>query len=558
MFEFTENITLRLPDVSEQVKTLSEADQGKRNKILTEIAAIHVGLTGNFNMYTEEALAASITSWVDPYPKPILTNHDELAEPMGRVMAAKMAKEADGTPYIALQAAIIDPNAVEKVLDERYITGSVGGRSASAKCSICGTDWAQAEGNVAPCRHKRGKVYEGKLAYFELGGISWKEYSFVNIPGDKKSQLKNVVTSGVSEANDGWVRAVKLYSMDMNQESIMSLEENEKSHNVLDEMKKIEAAFTYRNIKGTFLTTTAFDLGGLLEKENHEKITFIQNDTTIESETVENDHIVASEEKKNMPKNDEAEVQEEDILAIADNLRADRNSEDSEVSANEEDSNEEVTDESPDGSEQTDSVDDSEEVDVPVKDKPVDEPTGEAVDTETETVEEETAETQDDQSLVGSEDAVSDAAEVQDSNETSEEADSQEDAASAELQARVDSLLEENARLKKHLHYMLAERVVDAKIAVGVVEYEDRSVALTEHEARTASSLADALKDIEKLAAAMPERVKHTPLMEMRAKAVEGEDAAVFEDVKETAPQMSDEDRAIAMFSEALMGRKSL
>lgn len=563
-FEFTENMTLALPDVSSQVKHLSEADDGKRNKILTEIAAIHVGLTGNFNMYTEEALTASINSWVDPYPKPILINHDELSEPMGRVMAAKMAREADGTPYVAIQAAIISPDAVEKVLDERYITGSVGGRSESAKCSICGTDWAQAEGMTAPCRHKRGKVYEGKLAYFELAGISWREYSFVNIPGDKKSQLKSVVGGGTGneESNDGWVRAVRVFSMDMNKESILDLQADEDNpHNILEDMKKIEAAFTYQNIKGTFLTTTAFDLSNLLEKENNEKITFIQDEHTITGETVVIDHIVATEEKENMPTNDEAEVQDDDILAVAEGLRADRDSEDSEVSAQEQDSKEETTEELAEGSDQeTDSVENSEEASVEEDETKVETEDSETEDEEAKPEEEEASETnsteEEDQALVGSEDSdvVSDSPQ-----ENASEKSDEEDPRLEELQNRVDALVAENAKLKKHLHYMLAERVVDAKISVGLIETSDRSVALTEHEGRTPSSLADALKDIEKLAIAKPEIVKSNKLMDVKAYAVEGEVAALSVEIEEEkVPQISDTDKFAFVMSEALLGRKSL
>lgn len=563
-FEIQENVTLTMPNVSDKVKKLAEADSGKRNKILTEIAAIHVGLTGNFNMYTEEALQQSVKSWIDPYAKPILLNHDDLSDPMGRVMAARMQKETDGTPYIQLQTAITSPAAIERVLDERYITGSVGGKSEIAMCSICGTDWAQAEGMSAPCRHKRGKVYEGKLAYFELGGISWREYSFVNIPGDKKSQLQKVSDNGSTgeESDDGWIRAVRVFSMDMNKESILDLEEDvDEPQNILESMKRIEAAFTYQNIKGTFLTTTALDLGNLLEKENSEKITFIPNDTTIESETVENDHVVASEENKTMPKNDEAEVQEDDILAVAESLRADRDSEDSEVSAQEEQNSEdEVVDESAESSDQeTETAEESQE--APAEEEATEEvATEDAVAAPEDEEASKTDEVETEQALVGSDDsdAVSDSPQESVSEKSEDEA-SQDASILEELQNRVDALVAENAKLKQHLHYMLAERVVDAKISVGLVDFDNRSVALTEHESRTASSLRDALKDIEVLAVSQPDRVKPGNLMNVKAQAVEGENAAKFEEnTEDQTPVMTENERFAFVMSEALMGRKSL
>ena len=84
------------------------------------------GLTANYNNYSAAELEKALQSWVEPYPKPIILNHDLNSEPIGRVMAAKMDKEQDGSPYVRLQVAITDPVAIQKVLDKRYLTGSVG------------------------------------------------------------------------------------------------------------------------------------------------------------------------------------------------------------------------------------------------------------------------------------------------------------------------------------------------------------------------------------------------------------------------------------------------
>ena len=58
-------------------------------------------------------------------------------------MAAKMDKEQDGSAYVRLQVAITDPIAIQKVMDKRYLTGSVGGRAGKAVCSISGDDLAR-------------------------------------------------------------------------------------------------------------------------------------------------------------------------------------------------------------------------------------------------------------------------------------------------------------------------------------------------------------------------------------------------------------------------------
>ena len=140
-FDFVENFTLELPDPSKSDLDFSESFNS-RHGLIIEVAAIHEGLTANYNNYSAEALEQALQSWVDPYPKPIILNHDLNTEPIGRVMAAKMDKEADGSSFVRLQIAITDPVAAQKVLDKRYLTGSVGGRAGKAICSITGDDLA--------------------------------------------------------------------------------------------------------------------------------------------------------------------------------------------------------------------------------------------------------------------------------------------------------------------------------------------------------------------------------------------------------------------------------
>ena len=135
------------------------------------------GLTANYNNYSSTELEKALQSWVEPYPKPIILNHDLNTEPIGRVMAAKMDKEVDGSPFVRLQIAITDPVAAQKVLDKRYLTGSVGGRAGKAVCSISGEDLAtESEGGRPKLpKYKRGQVYKGKLAFIDMQDISFKE-----------------------------------------------------------------------------------------------------------------------------------------------------------------------------------------------------------------------------------------------------------------------------------------------------------------------------------------------------------------------------------------------
>jgi hypothetical protein len=86
-------------------------------------------MTANYNNYSAIELEKALQSWVEPYPKPIILNHDLNTEPIGRVMAAKMDQEQDGNKFVRLQIAITDPVAAQKIMDKRYLTGSVGRKS---------------------------------------------------------------------------------------------------------------------------------------------------------------------------------------------------------------------------------------------------------------------------------------------------------------------------------------------------------------------------------------------------------------------------------------------
>lgn len=129
----------------------------------------------------------------------------------------------------------------------------------------------------------------------------------------------------------------------------------------------------------------------------------------------------------------------------------------------------------------------------------------------------------------------------------------------AELTAKFALLEEENARLKSALHLTLVERVVDTKISLGYESVESRENLITEHVTRTASSLADSLRDLAKLPAkknvALP-----TGMPEVTSEAVadlEDSEVVVGEEV---APKVVANPAKLAeeLFVDALMGRRKL
>jgi hypothetical protein len=505
-FEFTESVGVYLPKFNENQSGFFA--ESENNQLIVEIAAIHAGLTANYNNYPEEELKASLKSWVDPYPKPIILNHDPESDSMGRVMAARMDKEKDGTPFSRLQVAVLNREAIEKVLDGRYMTGSVGGKAESAKCSICNVDWAKpTEGMGMPCKHKRGQVYNGKLAFFNLSGLSWKEYSFVNIPADQGSGVLSR-----AEDNPEWIRSTKVFALNMSEETILELSESETPKNILLDLKKKEAHVTYMNVKGTFLTTSAYDY----QESYKTNITFENMDTTIDNE-ISTQELIEKQEELVPEKENEMSAKEEteDILSVAEKLSADLSSEES--NSSEETSETDLTVEtSEELSESSDTKTDPAETEVEAKEDEKQESDDSKVEEKqlSEKVEESTEE-------------------QAKSEESAEKLEVKEEEEVSEKDTLIASLTEENAKLKKTLHFMLAERVVDTKISLGVLESSDRAEALKDHSERTAASLADAIRDLGKISTSKSltfSKESVAKIMDQKALAVEENDEKVIEE----------------------------
>lgn len=236
-------------------------------------------------------------------------NHDLSSEPIGRVIAAKMDKEEDGSHFVRLQIAVTDPVAAQKISDQRYLTGSVGGRAGKAVCSISGEDLATEDTNGRPKapKYKRGTVHKGKMAYIDMQDISFKEYSFVNQPADQRSSVRSKKSVdgkvAISDSED-WVAKSKAFVLHMNEEDIVSISENE---SILHNLKKKESRPLYLHMKGAFLSAIAIQES---ENSNSENSSLLSKGS---------EDINSHEENSNMDEN----VKSEDILAAVEDLSQD-------------------------------------------------------------------------------------------------------------------------------------------------------------------------------------------------------------------------------------------
>lgn len=492
------------------------------------------GLTANYNNYSPKALEEALQSWVEPYPKPIILNHDLNSEPIGRVMAARMDKETDGSSFVRLQIAITDPVAIEKVMDRRYLTGSVGGRANKAICSISGQDLAaEGEGGrpIIP-KYRRGQVYKGKLAYVDMQDISFKEYSFVNQPADSKSGIraKKAVDGEikVEDSNNDWIAKSSAFILSMDEEDIYSVQEHK---SILNGLKTKESKPLYLQLKGSFLTAMAVQ-----ESENYK----YNNPPLLSIQDMKDS--AESQENQTM---DNVEKQE-DILAVAEELS---NSLSSIASA----SSEEIT-------KPTEEEPKQEVVEAAVEEQPVS--TQEISKDNSEKADEQQEKAVDSEEAEKSEETPEDVqAEPQEKAEEENSLNGEKEVATesedSEMLAKVKALEEENTKLKKALHNTLVERVVDAKIAVGVESVDNREKAIEEHASRTASSLADSLRDLARFPQTKQVRGE-MPEISSETEVVEGESNAITVDNEETEIKTDPKDTAEQLFVDALMGRRKL
>jgi hypothetical protein len=122
---------------------------------------------------------------------------------------------------------------------------------------------------------------------------------------------------------------------------------------------------------------------------------------------------------------------------------------------------------------------------------------------------------------------------------------------------KLQSLEEENQKLKSALHRTLVERVVDAKVSAGLESADERETLIEEHAKRSATSLADSLRDIAKLPIVKSSRAS-SPEIDFEINAVEGENNVVTIDQEEEEVIEQKEFSTEQLFVDALMGRRKL
>lgn len=213
--------------LSKDLKTINDSTSPTGKALIADIEMTHAGIvTRNMGFYLPENMKKGASTFTKDYNKPVLVGHDSDTDPVGRVIRAdyvdtsfqyiqndkylgslikfqdkKNIKKNDmvsfvqhviseyngkdsyrGLGHINGKLKITDPEAIQKVLDERYLTVSISMSSDSAFCSECGQDWV----NEGQCEHERGQVYDSGIPVVLIPGKqSYNHVGFVSEPADK-------------------------------------------------------------------------------------------------------------------------------------------------------------------------------------------------------------------------------------------------------------------------------------------------------------------------------------------------------------------------------------
>jgi TolA-binding protein len=167
-----------------------------------EMEATHSGKNHNYCIYYEDSMEKDAESFVNPFKKPMLKNHNDYSgEPLGRITQSWFGPSSltDERSAIHLKARVTDQDAIPKFLDGRYGTVSIGGTMGTVTCNVCGKTILK-DGKFKFCGHWRGESYKDQVCYWGAKDIEYHEVSTVNNPADDYAQIMKVTV--VTDSDD--------------------------------------------------------------------------------------------------------------------------------------------------------------------------------------------------------------------------------------------------------------------------------------------------------------------------------------------------------------------
>lgn len=182
-------------NVLDSEKLINDIKSGKTTVAAIDVdtEATHSGKNHNYCVYYEDSMEKDAESFMNPFHKPMLKNHDSYSEPLGRVIQAYHGPSelTDERSAIHLKIRVTDSDAIPKFIDKRYGTVSIGGSMGTVTCNICGKTILK-DGKFHFCGHWRGETYKDQVCYWGARDIEYHEVSVVNNPADDYAQIMKV------------------------------------------------------------------------------------------------------------------------------------------------------------------------------------------------------------------------------------------------------------------------------------------------------------------------------------------------------------------------------
>ena len=175
------------------VTTLNDSKDEDKIIALDVLAEVtHSGNNANSVAYYPDSMEKDAASFREPFPKPLIMNHDTYSEPIGRVASAGFtSSELTDRDTIEVTFKVTDEDAIPKFLDGRYRTVSIGASPGRVTCEICKKDILK-DGIFKFCGHWRGETYDNVKAIWACRDLTYNEVSVVNNPADKWAQVKRI------------------------------------------------------------------------------------------------------------------------------------------------------------------------------------------------------------------------------------------------------------------------------------------------------------------------------------------------------------------------------
>lgn len=191
------NLSVQIQDsdnnILDEEQLVSQVKSGAAQALDVTFESTHSGRNKNHVVYSSDSMEKDSITWLSPFKKPLIKNHDMNEEPIGRTVDASFGQSefVDDRDTINVTFRVTDSDAMIKFADSRYKTMSIGASANHITCNMCGKDILK-DSKFKFCGHWRGEQYKNETASWTAKDLEYKEGSIVNNPADVLAQVKRI------------------------------------------------------------------------------------------------------------------------------------------------------------------------------------------------------------------------------------------------------------------------------------------------------------------------------------------------------------------------------